>query len=290
MQPALSTRIPDGFMAAIWLGCEKPHQGVSTRNQAWHPAPSVCNSTTALGLRAVCVGNPVRSFCSAEQYDSDLGLYYLRARYYNPATGRFLSRDPNDGVPTDPASLHKYMYAGGDPVNAWDPSGRATIPFPAPAPPATSSGRSASEYAGIILNISIRAIPAVAAVGCAANIAYTVDALRTPGGSTAAIKVDLPHCSANKDCEPYEEAIQTALAEVIGRYNELLADIHGLYGLYCKNPNSTTKWGSWTGHLFAYEQAQLDLQNAIAEARDAGCPIPPEALEWESKPPPSCPE
>jgi RHS repeat-associated protein len=28
-----------------------------------------------------------------EQYDSDLNLYYLRARYYNPATGRFLSRD-----------------------------------------------------------------------------------------------------------------------------------------------------------------------------------------------------
>ena len=29
-----------------------------------------------------------------EQYDSDLGLYYLRARYYNPITGRFMSRDP----------------------------------------------------------------------------------------------------------------------------------------------------------------------------------------------------
>ena len=27
-------------------------------------------------------------------YDSDLGLYYLRARYYNPVTGRFVSRDP----------------------------------------------------------------------------------------------------------------------------------------------------------------------------------------------------
>ena len=26
-----------------------------------------------------------------EQYDPDLGLYYLRARYYNPSTGRFLS-------------------------------------------------------------------------------------------------------------------------------------------------------------------------------------------------------
>jgi RHS repeat-associated protein len=29
-----------------------------------------------------------------EQFDSDLGLYYLRARYYNPLTGRFMSRDP----------------------------------------------------------------------------------------------------------------------------------------------------------------------------------------------------
>jgi RHS repeat-associated protein len=58
-----------------------------------------------------------------EQYDPDLGLYYLRARYYNPATGRFLSRDPEDGKPLDPASLHKYLYAGGDPVNRIDPLG-----------------------------------------------------------------------------------------------------------------------------------------------------------------------
>ncbi len=59
-----------------------------------------------------------------EQYDSDLGLYYLRARYYNVGTGRFMSRDPEVGVVTDPATLHKYIYAGGDPVNAKDPTGR----------------------------------------------------------------------------------------------------------------------------------------------------------------------
>jgi len=125
MQPALSARISDGFMAAIWLGGEKPHQGVSSRNQAWHPAPNVCNSTTALGLQAGCAGNRVRSFCSGEQYDSDLSLYYLRARYYNPATGRFLSRDPENGNTIDPSSLHKYLYGGGDPINRIDPSGRA---------------------------------------------------------------------------------------------------------------------------------------------------------------------
>jgi RHS repeat-associated protein len=59
-----------------------------------------------------------------EQFDPDLGLYYLRARYYNPQTGRFMSRDPEDGKPWDPRTLHKYLYAGGDPVNRIDPSGR----------------------------------------------------------------------------------------------------------------------------------------------------------------------
>jgi RHS repeat-associated protein len=62
-----------------------------------------------------------------EQYDPDLGLYYLRARYYNPATGRFLGRDPEDGDTTDPKTLHKYLYANGDPVNRLDPRGRAGI-------------------------------------------------------------------------------------------------------------------------------------------------------------------
>jgi RHS repeat-associated protein len=66
----------------------------------------------------------LRSICSGEQYDSDLGLYYLRARYYNPQTGRFLSRDPEDGKIKIPATLHKYLYANGDPVNRIDPRGR----------------------------------------------------------------------------------------------------------------------------------------------------------------------
>jgi RHS repeat-associated protein len=45
------------------------------------------------------------------------------ARYYNPATGRFLSRDPDDGDSIDPKTLHKYLYVGGDPLNWVDPMG-----------------------------------------------------------------------------------------------------------------------------------------------------------------------
>jgi RHS repeat-associated protein len=67
------------------------------------------------------------SFYRGEQYDLDLGLYYLRARYYNPNTGRFMSRDPEDGKAKIPATLHKYLYADGDPVNRIDPSGKDGI-------------------------------------------------------------------------------------------------------------------------------------------------------------------
>jgi len=77
------------------------------------------NSFTKVGT------TPNNYLYRGEQYDSDLGLYCLRARYYNAGTGRFMSRDPEDGYAKDPASLHKYLYAKGDPLNRFDPSGRA---------------------------------------------------------------------------------------------------------------------------------------------------------------------
>jgi RHS repeat-associated protein len=89
---------------------EKPHQGFATKKTALHPASSVPNFRVTLGLRAVVVENGVREIYSA--------------RYYNPQTGRFLSRDPEDGKIKIPATLHKYLYANGDPVNRIDPRGR----------------------------------------------------------------------------------------------------------------------------------------------------------------------
>ena len=62
-----------------------------------------------------------------ELYDPDLGLYYLRARWYNPVTGRFMSRDPKGPCncsPGIPSALHAYNYASSDPVNRVDPRGR----------------------------------------------------------------------------------------------------------------------------------------------------------------------
>jgi RHS repeat-associated protein len=60
---------------------------------------------------------------TGEQWDPDLGMYYLRARYYQPDIGRFWTMDTYEGSQSDPLSLHKYLYCAADPVNNTDPSG-----------------------------------------------------------------------------------------------------------------------------------------------------------------------
>src|SRR5581483_10899415 len=51
------------------------------------------------------------------------GYIYLRARYYDPSIGRFLSKDPLPGAVWDPGSQNAYAYAGNNPVTHSDPTG-----------------------------------------------------------------------------------------------------------------------------------------------------------------------
>ncbi|MEW6161409.1 MAG: RHS repeat-associated core domain-containing protein, partial [Verrucomicrobiota bacterium] len=60
---------------------------------------------------------------TGEQWDANLGMYFLRARYMNPGLGRFWTMDSYEGAQGDPVSLHKYVYCAADPVNNVDPSG-----------------------------------------------------------------------------------------------------------------------------------------------------------------------
>jgi RHS repeat-associated protein len=57
-------------------------------------------------------------------FDVRLGMQYLRARYYDPATGRFNQFDKFEGGFEEPLSLHKYLYAGANPISNNDPSGQ----------------------------------------------------------------------------------------------------------------------------------------------------------------------
>ncbi len=71
------------------------------------------------GSLTASTGSVTTPFAFAGQYrDRESGFYYLRARYYDPATAQFVSRDP--AVAT---MLSPYRYVSGDPVNATDPLG-----------------------------------------------------------------------------------------------------------------------------------------------------------------------
>jgi RHS repeat-associated protein len=62
-----------------------------------------------------------------EQVDPNTGFYNLRARWYDPRSGRFVSPDSWAGSNSDPVSLHRYLYAGADPIGYRDPSGCTTL-------------------------------------------------------------------------------------------------------------------------------------------------------------------
>jgi RHS repeat-associated protein len=60
---------------------------------------------------------------AGEQRDSETGLINLRARYYDPAIGRFVSRDLMSGTAGFPQSYNRYAYVLNNPVRKVDPSG-----------------------------------------------------------------------------------------------------------------------------------------------------------------------
>jgi RHS repeat-associated protein len=116
----------------LWTPSFYVYDGAGSVRQLANAAGAVTDTYEydAFGVTLSHTGTmPNNYMYRGEQYDADLGLYYLRARYYNSLTGRFLSRDPEAGKPVDPKTLHKYLYAGGDPVDSFDPTGRTLFDY-----------------------------------------------------------------------------------------------------------------------------------------------------------------
>ncbi len=66
-----------------------------------------------------------RYLYTGREYEIETGLYYYRARFYDPTLGKFIQRDPigfGDGT-------NQYEYVGSNPVKFVDPSGLASVSF-----------------------------------------------------------------------------------------------------------------------------------------------------------------
>jgi RHS repeat-associated protein len=60
-----------------------------------------------------------------QKFDDTTGLYHFKARHYDAELGRFMSADTVVAGLDDPRTLHRYAFAGGNPVKFVDPSGRS---------------------------------------------------------------------------------------------------------------------------------------------------------------------
>jgi RHS repeat-associated protein len=79
--------------------------------------------TTALGT------SPNGPGYTGHVNDPETNLVYMQARYYDSASGRFLSIDPNPPSAGATFAFNRYAYASNNPIGNTDPNGKQTIPL-----------------------------------------------------------------------------------------------------------------------------------------------------------------
>jgi len=122
------------------------YNGAKSRSNEYDPYGSF---RSASGLAAM------HMLYQTQQSDVESGLYYLRARSYDPITGTFLSRDSIKGTLGNPQTQNPYTYSLNNPVNLGDPSGMEYINIGVGAGTIISVGRLSlpiGAVAGILID------------------------------------------------------------------------------------------------------------------------------------------
>ena len=110
---------------------------------------------------------------NGEQHDPATGLQYLRARYYAPQNGGFISQDSFAGLLTDALSQNRYTYTENDPVNYIDPTGHAMVAVSLPDGGGSSGGGKSTTSAVTKNTQSSQAKKTVTATPTASTLSST---------------------------------------------------------------------------------------------------------------------
>jgi RHS repeat-associated protein len=115
-----------------WAYVLPDHLGSALGGSWWTPrgrCPWPGGSYDPFGVPFEASGSGASDFgYTGEWWGSYNDLLFLRARYYDPAVGRFLSKDRFTGFDTLPQTQHSFAYVTNNPANRVDPSGYAGGP------------------------------------------------------------------------------------------------------------------------------------------------------------------
>jgi RHS repeat-associated protein len=119
-----------GDLAVAVGGEQLMHDGLgSVVGRIGAGAPTLYRYDAWGGFRssdAPATGQPSLAY-AGQHWDADAGLSYAQQRWYDAATGRFLSEDPVFGELQQPNSLHAFGYANGNPLAFTDPTGELGV-------------------------------------------------------------------------------------------------------------------------------------------------------------------
>jgi RHS repeat-associated protein len=120
--PLMSFVVPtQGAIAPVFLGLDAHGDIVWTTNLGG----ALCDTATYDPFGNLDSGSiPAGLRWQGSWQDSTTALYYVVARWYDPASGRFLSEDPLTADAATPQRRDPYPYAAGDPIRYADPNGR----------------------------------------------------------------------------------------------------------------------------------------------------------------------
>ena len=160
---------------------------------------------------------------AAHKFDTDLGLSYMQARYYDPILGRFYGNDPVGYVDKSPVhSFGRYTYVNNNPYKYTDPNGEfvwfaallfigagvtATAPANAPGPNDTPQQMSGIDAVAAV-------IPAARLESAAVKVAENIAANSTVN---AVLK--------NGDSLPTDKALDAAIEHLGEGYSEVASGV-----------------------------------------------------------------
>ncbi|MEL7263262.1 MAG: putative Ig domain-containing protein [Planctomycetota bacterium] len=166
-----------------------------------------------------------------QRRDTATGLDYLRARHYDSQTGRLIGVDPFEGTPLQTNSIHDFTYAGNDPINASDPTGRFTLLEVSFASESlvkiqksfASSAQSGLKRAGKIADNLIA--PGTQMQNIGLNLAFNTQLVQQPGFFEQRSRSDRGYDLFLIGSEYRQAGFQALRIAISGIYADTLADL-----------------------------------------------------------------